>query len=154
MFNIVNVSEQTDFKHAAILFTAYANSINIDLSFQHFQSELETLHHMYALPYGMIFLCKQEETVVGCVAVRKIDNQISELKRMYVIPKYQGMGIGQMLLDEAIGFAKKAGYEMMRLDTLNTMKPAMHLYQKNGFYSIPAYYQNPEPTAAYFEKKL
>ena len=154
MFNIETVTQPSNYKQAALLFSAYANGLNIDLSFQHFESELETLNLMYALPFGMIFLCKHQDTYVGCVAVRKIDAQIAELKRMYVLPAFQRMGIGQLLLDHAVGFAKNAGYLLMRLDTLKTMNPAIQLYEKNGFYTIPAYYHNPEATAAYFEKKL
>ena len=73
---------------------------------------------------------------------------------MYVRPELQHKGIGTLLLQSALRFAKEAGYKKIQLDTLNTMLPAINLYKKNGFYEIPAYYFNPEPTAVYFEKTL
>jgi ribosomal protein S18 acetylase RimI-like enzyme len=88
------------------------------------------------------------------VGVRKIDESIAELKRMYVKPLYQRNGIGQSLLNESLTFAKAAGYNKIRLDTLEHMVPAMNLYLNNGFYKIESYYFNPEPNAVYFEKQL
>jgi len=57
-------------------------------------------------------------------------------------------------MDVSLTFAKQAGYQTVRLDTLCTMIPAMTLYRKNGFMEIPAYYHNPIETAVYFEKIL
>jgi ribosomal protein S18 acetylase RimI-like enzyme len=42
----------------------------------------------------------------------------------------------------------------MRLDTLDTMTPAIKLYSNNGFYTIDAYYHNPNEGVVYMEKSL
>ena len=76
------------------------------------------------------------------------------LSDLAVDENYQKMGIGKQLLDAALALAKSCGYQKIRLDTLNTMLPAMKLYTDNGFYEILAYYFNPEKTAVYFEKEL
>ena len=154
MFEYVFVSKEEEYVEAQRLFNEYAIWLNIDLSFQHFEKELSSLRTMYVEPKGCILLCKHEKKSVACVAVRAQEKDIAELKRMYVQPAFQKKGIGDVLLNMAIDFSKKAGYKKVRLDTLDTMNPAMALYEKNGFYKISAYYFNPEPNAVYFEKEL
>lgn len=154
MPEFITVKSDEQYRIAADLFSEYASTLGIDLCFQHFEEELQSLKIMYGPQKGTIILCKIDDNHLGCVAVRPIDDKIAELKRMYVRPQYQRKGIGIKLLELSLEFAKKAGYRKIRLDTLNTMTPAMNLYLSNGFKSIPAYYHNPEPTAVYFEKEL
>ncbi len=154
MLDYIFVSNSKEYEAAMHLFLEYANWLNIDLSFQKFDEELKILKTMYGPPHGCIILCKHENNFVACVAVRKIEEGVAELKRMYVKPEYQRKGIGENLLKISIKFAKEKGYKTIKLDTLNTMKPAMNLYAKHGFVKTDAYYFNPEPTAVYFELKL
>lgn len=139
---------------AAKLFSEYAEWLGIDLSFQHFENELNGLEAMYSAPNGGIILCKENDQFIACVAVRRIDDTTAELKRMYVQPAYQGKGIASRLLENALQLAKDLGYSSVRLDTLDNMTPAIQLYKKYGFYEIPAYYHNPIGNAVYFEKLL
>jgi ribosomal protein S18 acetylase RimI-like enzyme len=143
-----------DYEAAKALFREYAIAINVNLGFQHFDEELDRLQEMYAAPQGGIILCKQDKEWIGCVAVRKIDDRTGELKRMYVKPGFQNTGIGKALLSHALELARECGYEKIRLDTLNYMKPAIQLYQQAGFYEIAPYYYNPNDTAVFFEIKL
>jgi ribosomal protein S18 acetylase RimI-like enzyme len=154
MLEYIFVSQPNEYESAMDLFLEYSNWLNIDLSFQKFDAELKSLKTMYGVPFGCIILCKHGNDFVGCVAVRKIDDGVAELKRMYVKPDFQRMGIGENLLKMSISFAREKGFDVIKLDTLNTMKPAMNLYAKHGFVETDAYYFNPEPTAVYFELKL
>ncbi len=153
MLDYIFVSNSNEYEAAMKLFLEYSNWLNIDLSFQKFDEELKILKTMYGPPHGCIILCKHENDFVACVAVRKIDEGVAELKRMYVKPDFQRMGIGENLLKLSISFANENGYKTIKLDTLNTMTPAMNLYAKHGFVETEAYYFNPEPTAVYFEMK-
>ncbi len=144
----------SEYVAAANLFREYAEWLNIDLSFQHFKEELGDLESMYAPPGGTVILCKDSDSYIGCVAIRLHAPGIAELKRMYVQPGNRHLGVGQELLSRAIQFATDAGYHRIRLDTLDTMLPAMRLYEKNGFTRIPAYYHNPESNAVYYEKLI
>ncbi len=143
-----------EYQAAATLFMAYAEWLGIDLGFQHFNAELQDLEKMYGAPSGGIILCKEQTIFIGCVAIRKIDNEISELKRMYVQPLYHQHGIGKALLEKAIKLAAQCGYRKIRLDTLNHMIPATNLYKKYGFKEIPPYYHNPNATTVYFELQI
>jgi putative acetyltransferase len=109
---------------------------------------------MYAAPNGGIILRKEENIFTACVGVRKITDEIGELKRMWVQLPYQKNGIGNDLLQQALTLAKQCNYSLIRLDTLRSMTAAIKLYTKNGFYEIAPYYFNPEKEVVYFEKKL
>ena len=109
---------------------------------------------MYAEPFGGIILCKIEKEFITCVAIRKIEENIAELKRMFVQPAYQHQRIGNALLEKVITFAKHLHYRSIRLDTLNYMMPAINLYKKYGFAQIETYYNNPNTTVVYFELKI
>ncbi|MBC7890440.1 MAG: GNAT family N-acetyltransferase [Ferruginibacter sp.] len=154
MISFFLASTDNDYEAAGLLFKAYAASIQISLDFQHFSDELGGLKKMYGEPYGGIILAKEQEDIIGCVAIRKISDQVGELKRMYIKPGFQNRGIGKILLEKAIELAKQCNYLVVKLDTLNYMLPAIHLYQQAGFYETPPYYNNPIPTAIYFEKLL
>ena len=151
MYDYIIAGTDEDYSNAAKLFKEYAAWLNIDLSFQHFEEELQELKTMYAAPGGGIILSKNGNDYIASVAIRKINNETAELKRMFVQPAYQNKGIGKKLLEKAIEFARCANYCCIRLDTLNNMLPAINLYKQYGFYEIPAYYHNPNTTAVYFE---
>jgi putative acetyltransferase len=141
--------------HDAInLFNEYANSLNISLAFQNFSEELHNINMMYGSPTGCLLLVYENEQAIACAAYRKIGDAICELKRMYIKPNYRKQGIGQKLVDMLSQKAKQNGYDIMRLDTLDTMLPAISLYRNNGFYSIPSYYHNPNEGVVYMEKQL
>jgi ribosomal protein S18 acetylase RimI-like enzyme len=136
------------------LFQEYADSLNFDLDFQEFRKELETLPGKYSSPEGSILVAKENGETVGCVAVRPLDSEICEMKRLYVKPAHRGKKIGQELAAAIIEEAKRIGYKVMRLDTVEAMKEASALYRALGFQPIDAYYYNPLPGAMYFELKL
>ena len=154
MVCIYLASTDSDYGSAGELFRAYAISLHINLDFQHFDAELDDLKKMYAKPYGGIILASEQEKVFGCVALRKFNGQTGEIKRMYIQPGYQKRGIGKMLLEQALLLAKECNYTIVKLDTLNSMIPAINLYKEAGFYKTSPYYHNPIETAIYFEKVI
>lgn len=154
MAEYIIANTDKDFNAAVLLFKEYAYWLNIDLSFQRFEKELMDLKEMYTAPNGGIVLYKQDNKYLASVAVRKIEGEIAELKRMFVQPAFQHQGIGKALLEKAIALARNLHYAYIRLDTLNHMTPAINLYKKYGFYEIEAYYHNPITTAVYFELKI
>jgi putative acetyltransferase len=126
------------------LFTAYAQSLPIDLAYQGFDLELATLPGKYAPPAGILLLALDETgSAVGCVGVRPIDIGACEMKRLYVGPQGRGIGAGRTLAEAAITAARKMGYREMRLDTLPSMAAAQGLYASLGFVRIDSYYETP-----------
>lgn len=154
MFQYLTPSEPNELNDAIQLFNEYANSLNISLAFQNFSEELNIIESMYGSPSGCLLLVYDKDQAIACAAYRKIGEGICELKRMYIKPAYRGLKIGQTLLEMLCSRAFDNGYSKMRLDTLDTMLPAIGLYKKNGFYEIPAYYHNPNEGVVYMEKCL
>ena len=145
----------TDISSVAVLFSVYADSLDITLSYQGFDAELASLPGNYASPRGALLLAEIDGTICGCVAMRPTpDEGICEMKRLYVASNFRGLGIGQMLADAIIICAQQAGYTRIRLDTLPSMHHAIRLYEGLGFYRIEAYYDTPIAGTVFMEKQL
>ncbi|MCM4164296.1 MULTISPECIES: GNAT family N-acetyltransferase [unclassified Arenibacter] len=156
IFNIQLKLAQTasDFAQAKKLILEYVAWLGIDLSFQNFDKEMETLPKMYGPNEGGLFIAFRNGEAVGIAGLRKFNGQDAELKRMYVRPESRGLGIGQLLLSACMETAKKLNYKSIKLDTADFMKSAIKLYTDNGFVEIGAYRHNPHESARYFELKL
>lgn len=143
-----------DFKHGKTLFQQYAQSLDIDLSFQGFNDELNTINKQYKAPTGALLLAYHGDVAVGCAGVRRLNKDTAELKRMFVREEYRAFKVGKRLLELAIDIAQDLYYKAIRLDTLPTMTRAQNLYRSMGFYEIPSYRFNPVKDAVYMEKSL
>lgn len=154
MEGIRAASSDADFVQARALFEEYAAGLGIDLCFQGFSQELETLSQMYGAPRGVLLLAEIEDSLAGCVAVRPIKNAICELKRLYVRSAYRGTGLGRRLAETALQAARDLGYTCIRLDTLPQMAAAQRLYEDLGFRDIPAYSGEPMDGQRFMEAVL
>jgi ribosomal protein S18 acetylase RimI-like enzyme len=136
------------------LFLEYARSLGVSLGFQGFDQELATLPGAYAPPRGCLLIARQRAEIVGCVALRPLDAERCEMKRLYLRPAGRGQGAGRQLAESIIAAARAIGYRRMVLDTLAQMPAARALYASLGFREIPAYYDNPLPGVLYAELDL
>ena len=136
------------------LFREYAKGLGVDLCFQDFEQELSTLPGKYARPKGRLYLAYDHGEAIACIALRPIDDQVGEVKRLYVKPTHRRQGLSKNLAECIIEEARKIGYQRLVLDTLNTMTPAMNLYRSLGFMETEAYYPNPLEGATYFALEL
>ena len=136
------------------LFIEYAQSLNVDLAFQNFETEFKTLPGKYVTPDGALIIALVNGKAAGCVALRKIYEDKCEMKRLYVRDEYKGMGIGKKLITMIIEEAKFLNYHFIMLDTLPTMKKAQDLYTSLGFYDIEPYVYNPIEGTRFMELNL
>ena len=144
-----------DLELARTLFREYAGTLGFPLDFQDFERELAELPGEYAEPGGTIVLARVGGAIAGCVALRPLAAAgACEMKRMYVRPEFQGRGLGRRLGERILADARARGYRVMRLDTIDTMRPAIALYEDLGFRRIPPYRYNPIAGALYFEAEL
>ncbi|MFQ5822625.1 MAG: GNAT family N-acetyltransferase [bacterium] len=154
MLRIIPTHRGQYLEHIRDLFKEYAASLDFELSFQDFESELQHLPGEYAPPEGRLLLAIYDTQIAGCVALRKIADDICEMKRLYVRPEFRGQGIGKALALVIIEEAYSLGYTRMRLDTVPSMKEANALYQSLGFKFIEPYRYNPVKGATFMELNL
>lgn len=154
MLRIVDALAVDGLLKARCLFEEYAASIGIDLCFQGFDDELATLPGSYAPPDGRLLLALYEDELAGCVALRKLDKDTCEMKRLYVRPAFRKLGVGRELAHHIIREATSARYRRMRLDSLPSMTSALQLYRELGFREIAPYRDNPVAGAVFLELLL
>ena len=98
------------------------------LKLQSYDRELNNLKEKYGLPFGRLYLAYIDNEVAGCIALKRIDKNNCEMKRLYVKEKYRGKKIASKLVDKIIEDAKFIGYKYMLLDTLPFLKSAKYLH--------------------------
>jgi len=136
------------------LLAEYAASLGFDLSFQGFEDELRSLPGDYAPPRGALLLAVVAGKAQGCVALRPLEENVCEMKRLYVRPAARGLGLGLRLAEAVIAEARRLRYRHMRLDTVPGMERAQRLYAELGFKPIAAYRANPVAGAAFLELEI
>ena len=151
---IVEAATSADFAVGRAMFEEYSRAIDIDLCFQDFAAELDRLSVMYAPPAGALLLARSDSGVAGCAGLRKLRDDICEMKRLYVRPEFRGRGLGRRMAEEIARRARELGYRTLVLDTLGTMEAAQGLYVSMGFKPATSYYVNPLPNVKYFSLDL
>ena len=156
-FTISAARSNEDLADTILLFTTYADWLGVDLTFQDFATEIASMPGKYSGPKGELFLARdQTGKAVGCAGLRPFDSAgIScEMKRLYVLPEAQGLGIGKALISRVFDTATALGYHDIRWDSLERMKSAIKLYNAIGCHEIPAYYDPPFAGIKFFRREL
>lgn len=155
MVEIVQAARPAQIETVRQLLMEYQEWLGFDLSYQGFDSELATLPGRYAPPRGALLLAVVDSVPVGMIAMRPLDPNVCEMKRLYVRTSARGTGLGRLLIERLLEVARAAGYSKMRLDTIvGKMDSAISLYRKFGFRERPAYYDSPVVHTLFLEKDL
>lgn len=125
-----------------------------DLRHYDSMSDIENVQTHYFDNGGTFLVLVDIDRVVGTGAIRKLNDEMCELKRMWFLKAYRGQGLGWKMAQMLFGFAKQAGYRKIRLDLANEERQpgALKLYRKLGFYPIERY--NDSPCQVFMEKLL
>jgi putative acetyltransferase len=142
---VIRPAEPNDLETVRSLLREYGESLQLDLSFQDFETELADPLRFYE----HVLLAED-----GCVALRRIDEVTCEMKRLYVRPTTRGGGLGRRLAEAVIAEARRRGYSRMLLDTLPEMTAAQALYRSLGFRETEPYRHNPVRGAVFLELTL
>jgi ribosomal protein S18 acetylase RimI-like enzyme len=159
--SIASPASAADHDAIKALFVEYADSLGFSLAYQDFETELADFPGKYAPPKGALLLARADGAAAGTVALRQLEPQICEMKRLYVRPAYrglrtdEGLSIGRALTLGIVAEARALDYRRLRLDTIaGKMDAAVRLYRSMGFVDIPPYYPSPVPDTAYMELVL
>jgi len=144
-FTIAPARSSIELTSAAALFRAYAKSLPVDLAPQGFSEELRSLPGVYAPPDGELLLAKRGDHVLGAIALKPLEPQVGEIKRLFVRPQARKIGVGKALVAAILKTAMERGYGEIKLDTLPDMQAAIALYKSFGFAAIPPYGSHPYP---------
>ncbi len=139
----------------------YQSELGVDLCFQNFEAELESLPGPYERPAGALLFASRRidpliegSEIVGIGAFKPIGPGVCELKRFYVRPDSRRFGVASLLLDAALNRAVKTGYREARLDTLRRLEPALTFYERRGFQPCEPYVPNPESDVIYMSRPI
>ncbi len=110
-------------------------------------------------PSAIIVLAERDGDAIGVGAVRNLDTQIAEIKRMYVSTEARGLHVGSDLLDRLITESQDAGADLVRLDSAEFMTDAHRIYRSRAFVERPPYPGSEIPEALqqhwlFFERAL
>ena len=96
-------------------------------------SDFDDIKDIYIENGGEFLVATTDSTVIGMGALRRVDFDIAEIKRMRVDVNHQKLGVGSMILKNLIKRAVDLGYKKLILDTNEKQIAAKQLYKKFGF---------------------
>ena len=138
-------------EEAKALLVEYWKSFGFTPCFQGFDQELAALPGSYVPPRGALLLAPGQ----GCVAVRPLDAETAEMKRLYLRPQARGTGLGRSLAGAAVAHAQARGFSRVVLDTIpEKMQEAVALYRSMGFRDAAPYLPESTPGALCLELTL
>ncbi|HEX8277806.1 MAG TPA: GNAT family N-acetyltransferase [Segetibacter sp.] len=99
----------------------------------------ETTDHLFEMfqqPGSIYFIAEQTGEVLGGAGIypsNGLPAQTCELVKMYLRPVARGKGLGKLLIDKCLEFAKGFGYEQVYIETMPELRKAVSVYEKFGF---------------------
>ena len=136
------------------LFREYAEWLQEDVCLQSFEQELAGLPGAYGRPRGTLLVAAEGIRLAGCVALRPLDEETAEMKRLYVRPEFRGNALGPKLVGAVIEEARRLSYRRVRLDTLPKMVAAQRMYESIGFRDIARYNESDYAGIRFMELQL
>ncbi len=123
---------------------AYLAHIGEDLDGEGLDHDIVHWEKEYDGVSGLLLLVEDPVgEIVGTAGVRSLGPGVGEIKRMWIRPASQGLGLGRLLLNRCVEEARALGFRVLRLDTERRMASALHLYRSSGFREISDYNGNP-----------
>ena len=130
--NTFEVKPSTNYDIIKSLFVEYSQIKGAEGCFVSFEKELADLATFYK--GGAILVGFEDETPIATIALRKVDETTSEVKRLFVKPEHRGKGYSRKMLDAMFQRAKSLGYKEVMLTTRPEVMPVAYaLYQRIGF---------------------
>ncbi|WP_436526433.1 GNAT family N-acetyltransferase [Actinoplanes sp. HUAS TT8] len=87
----------------------------------------------------VFLVATRDGEALGCGALRQLDDESAEVKRMYVAPASRGSGVATAILRALEAAAAGRGWATVRLETGTEQPEAIRFYQREGYREIPLY---------------
>ncbi len=140
---IIRPVEVRDRAAVARELAAYLAHIGEDLDGEGLDHDIAHWEREYAGASGALLVVEDPAgEIVGTAGVRSLGPGVGEIKRMWIRPGCQGLGLGRRLLSRCLEEARALTFRVLRLDTERRMAPALYLYRSCGFTEIPDYNGN------------
>jgi putative acetyltransferase len=128
----------------SVAYGIYGWSGSLEDSIRHFEStgefaDMDQVETHYFQNDGLFLAVLDDDTLIGSGAIRKLDSETAELKRMWLLESHHGKGIGYQVIKKLFEFARTKGYSRIRLQTGPEQIRALAFYKKLGFYEISSY---------------
>ena len=115
-------------------------ALDEDLLRRYPEDAIHRLHPGEGEDPGVTFLiARVDGRAAGCGALRRLDPDVGEIKRMFVVPEFRGRGIARRILAALESEARRAGHSRVRLETGTRQPEAIALYRSAGYAEIPAF---------------
>lgn len=151
---IARPEKPEDIRLAREMFLEYAGSLDVSLSFQHFDEEMARFPGEYTPPGGTLLIAWRDGEAIGVVGLRRFDDAYAEMKRLYLRPAARRSGAGRALAETVIGAAISLGYRGIRLDTMPSMQAAIALYHSLGFVTVDGPVIEGGPQLIYMQREF
>ncbi len=102
-------------------------------------NDVDNFQQAYVEDRGLFLVVLDDDQLVGTGALKKLDGNIAELKRLWLLEEYHGQKIGYQVVSRLLDFAHTHGYKKVRLQTGETQERALRFYTRFGFYQILSY---------------
>jgi len=102
----------------------------------YFDNSTDHLFEMFDTPRSVYYVAELNKDIVGGGGIfptAGLPGDTCELVKMYLYPQVRGIGLGSMLIQKCIHFAKEAGYKKIYIETMPELKQALKTYEKFGF---------------------
>lgn len=106
----------------------------------YFDPSTDALFELFQTPRSIYYVAHANEILLGGAGIFPspgLPEDTCELVKMYLLPQSRGLGIGKLLIEKCLSFAKQAGYKKVYLETLPELKKAIHVYEKFNFEYLP-----------------
>ncbi len=107
--------------------------------------DIDDFENKYVANGGAFLVITEEGRVIGTGALHRLEEKVCEVKRLWLLPQYQGQGLGRRMMEQLLDLAREKGYARVRLETTPAYQvKAYNFYRRLGFYEIPTYSSHPE----------
>lgn len=107
--------------------------------------DLDDFQQGYVENGGAFLVLCEDGRIIGTGALRRLDDTTGEVKRVWLLPEYQGRGLGYRIMLRLLEIARENGYTKVRLETSPAYQPqAFAFYKRMDFYEIPRYGDDPD----------